>query len=279
MKALKILAIALIMPLGIQANQKISLKDAVDKKMVSAKITGTGYTTTNFSSHYGECMKFEVTNLSSTPIDVFIETGRFLIPENDSVQAMMITKEMFISLNSKASRIFIANAMCTQKPNLSPNSKRKFKIGEMATGKLLQLAKLIEKYNYQDPVAQSAVWVITNKTSFTNIYTSDSVKVKILRDFLTDKPSTNNSLFKESSNVFIEGKFAWTMEKSAMVSIVVLNEYGNEIAKIMSNTKYEKGKQNYSFKYSGCLLEPAKTYKVRLKIQDYTVDELACTSE
>lgn len=276
MKILKIFLIVLLIPTGIYANQKMLLKDAVDKKLVSAKISGTGYSGSSISAHYGECMKFEITNLSSTPLDLVLEAGRFLIPENDSVQAMMLTKEMFISLKAKGNQVVIANAMCSEKPKRSPNSKRKFSFGTIATGKLLQLAKLIEKYNYQDNTGQAAVWVITNNAPISSLYSSDSIKLRILKNFLLDKSSSNNTYFKESTEVSIEGKFAWTMDKNALVKVVVLNDSGNEIATIMNDTKFEKGKQVYNFKYSGCLLESGKTYKVRLKIQDFTVDELAC---
>jgi hypothetical protein len=278
MKTLKIILFVFTIFFSIDslANEKISLSDAITNKYVTAKITGAGYINASASSHYGECIKIELINLSYTSYDIVLETGRKLVPVVDSVQTMMITKEMMISLLPKGTKTVFAYAMCTEKTDKSPNPKRKFKVGEMAEGKLLQLAKLIEKYDYQDNTAQQAVWVITNNSSLVNITSSDSMKVKILKGFLSEQPSTN---FKNASGGTIEGKFTWNMDKLGTISIVVLNESGFEIGEIFSNKKYDKGAQSCNFKYTGCMIEPNKVYKVRLKIQDYTVDELACTSE
>lgn len=278
MKTTKIILVifAILFSLNSIANEKISLSDAITKKYVTAKITGVGYSNASVSAHYGECIKIELNNLSYSSFDITLETGRKLVPYVDSVQTMMITKEMMISLLPKGTKTVFAYAMCIEKTDMSPGPKRKFKVGEMAEGKLLQLAKLIEKYNYQDNLAQQAVWVITNNSSITNLTSSDTLKIKTLKGFLSEQSSNN---FKNTSGGTIQGKFTWNMEKLGTISIVVLNESGFEIGEILSNKKYDKGSQTCNFQYTGCLIEPNKVYKVRLKIQDYTVEELACTSE
>lgn len=279
MKTLKNISIivAVFISLSSTAKEKISLFDAVAKKYVTAKITGTGYTSGS-SSHYGECMKIELGNLSYISLEILLETGRKLIPVNDSVQTMIITKEMMITLLPKETKTIFEFAMCIEKPDLPPSPKRKFNVGEMAGGKLLQLTKLIEKHNYQDNTGQQAVWVVSNSLPVSSVSSYDSAKVKVLRSFFTGE-TVSNTYFINSSGATIHGKFTWNMDKQGTVSIVVLNDSGFEIGEILCKKKYDKGSQTYNFQYTGCLIEPNKVYKVRLKIQDYTIEELACISE
>ncbi len=269
------------------ANNTISLKTACDNKLVKLYIHGR-------SSHYGECMEMDITNLTNYPLNIKLETGKKLNCKNDTTyQNMMVTRELMIALNGKENKTYESFAMCTQKSHSSPDNDTYYKIGNMAEGYLLQLAQIIEKHNYQDNAAQKAVWIVIEKGDSNNLFlgTSDPEENIALKRFIAlakaDKPIWDELLFCKQGKVLfytkaeycISGEIRWNMPKTGYASLAVFDEAGNYITDVFIKKEYEEGNRHCNFKVTSCLIKPDKKYIVKLKIEERTIEELACVGK
>ena len=275
------------------ASDPVSLKDAFDKKFISITISGTEFDlgTPLSKRYYGECISMKVVNLTNNILNLKIENGRKLICDYDSIQNMIITKQLSFALNGKETATYKTFAMCIEKENDAPDSRSTFQLGEMANGYLLQLTQLLEKNNYQDHAGQSAVWAITDHVDTIAIYSSDNSEKSILRKFIgkfqvatAEKkivpvydPSRTTYIEKNEYN--ISGKIDWTMKSGGFASLIVYDEQGNLVSTIFDKRKFDEGDQSYDFKVVSCLIKNGKKYLVRLKIKDVTQEEIICTAQ
>jgi len=265
----------------------ISLKTACDKKLIKLKINGT-------SSNYGDCMDMNITNLTNSPISVKLETGRKLICVNDTTrQNMMITKELIVNLKSKENKTYKSFAMCIQKTRSTPNKEASFKIGNLSDGYLLLIAKFIEKYNYQDNIAQKAVWAVIEKSDSNNLYsyTSNTQETEAFKRFVTfakaGKPIWFDALFSNQEynsintkpEYYISGVISWEMPETGVATMKVYDETGNYITDVFVNKEYKEGIRYCDFKVVNCLIKPNQKYFVKLIIKEKTLKELACLSK
>lgn len=290
-KLLFIFASILICHHSLYSGNTISLKDAQYNKQVEIVIRGLSNNTGKWECglHFGECIEFEVKNLTNTPLEIKVEIGRKLICDYDSVQNMMLTRDLIFALKAKEQAKHKAYAMCIEQHDASPTSKSTFHLGEIAENNLLELVKTIDKNNYQNSGGQSAVWTIVNNSDTSNIYGNIEEK-RFLRKYVSslrgDKPKnielpvqSEQTIFIESQEYNISGKIEWNMNKKGAASLFVYDEQGNYITSLFTGRKFGVGEQTYDFKLVSCLLEPSTKYLVRLKVDDLTQKELVLKTE
>jgi len=270
----------------------ISVKSAYEKKLIKLEIKGAAKKEgeTFISGHYGKCLEINITNLTNSPLNLTLETGRKLICDNDSTQDMLVTQSLIFVLNGKSSDNQKIYAMCIAKNKISPSGKSKFKIGNMAENYLLQLALLIEKYAYQDCAGQNAIWALIAKHDSSDIWCTDNyIERTALRRFVTYANAGNfiheSMLFNkavvpiiEQSECYITGEIRWEMQTKGFVTLSVYDEKENFISDIFVQKEYNGGNRYCNFKVVSCLIKPYEKYIVRLKIKNETVKELACVA-
>jgi hypothetical protein len=275
---------------NLYAGNTILLKDAQTNKQVELVIHGVNNETGFFPSgkHYGECLEFEVKNLTNSPLEIQVETGRKLICENDSIQNMMMTRALVIALSPNGNVTYKAYAMCIEEHDRSPNSKSTFHLGDMAEGHLLELAKALDEHNYQSAGGQSAVWTVVERKDTSSIWALNTDEKRFLRKYVSslrgeippeNETSTVILIYKETPEYSISGSIQWDMKKKGPADLIVYDEQGNYITVIFNERKFESGKQESNFKVISCLLKPDKKYLVRLKVNDLTQEELIVQSE
>ncbi len=297
MKTLKFITVLLLLSALSSAvslaKSTMSLKDASDKQLVSVKIHGTKSNagTPTSSNHFGDCITVEVQNLTSDPLSLEIETGRKLTCHFDSIQNMMFTQYHLIALAGKQTTTYKAYAMCINEHKIGPDENSTYNIGDMAEGKLLQLALLIEKNKFQDNTGQNAVWVFTDNNDSTSIFSSNTKEFKALRAFVSSAKSkttiksitpvnkTDETVFIQRKEYKIAGVIQWNMKTQGYASLIVYDEQGNFITNIFDKRKFAAGDQSYDFNVVSCRIEPGQKYLVRLKIKDLTQEQLVCLSK
>lgn len=166
----------------------ISLQDAISKKLISVTIGAND----SESSYYGDCIKLSIKNKSTKELKIELLAGMFLMPEDSSIQRMMVAEQMIFALNASADKEVTINAFCTQMHNSSPSESTIFKVGKMAKGHLLGLAKLISKHKFFSKAGQNAIWCITDGQELYNINSNNESETKILREFVSK--ATNQAL-------------------------------------------------------------------------------------
>lgn len=279
-----------MIPIVLHAGNTILLKDAESTKQVELIIRGISKDVGKLATgtHFGKCIEFEVKNLTNSFLEIKVELGRKLICDYDSIQNMMLTRDLIFVLNARECAKYRTYAMCIEQHDYSPNDKSTFHLGEMAETYLLELAKTLDKYNYQNSCGQSAVWTIINNSDTSSIYSSNPEERKFLRKYVSSLRGDNikkidnipeQTIFIESKEYNISGSIEWNMKKKGPTSLIVYDEQGNYITSIFIDRKFDIGEHTYNFQLVSCLLDPDTKYLVRLKVNDLTQKELVLNTE
>lgn len=298
MKTYKYVAITMFCTLAFNLNlfagDTLTLKEALKKKMISVVVHGTrkGPRAMLSHSYYGKCMQLEVKNLTDSTLNLKLETGRTLNCDKETVQNMMITKDLIFTLKGKKSGTYKAYAMCVQEHKSSPDSHDTYQIGELADNNLLQFAKIIEKYNFQDNAGQNAVWVFTDNNDTTAIYGTNLDEARILKKYVKKyKYSSAKLKVTESTEMLgepkivsdkgptITGNMIWEMTKGGNATLQVFDSDDKLVVTLFEKQYFSKGEQTHFVTVSGTNIEKGKKYYIRLKVKGEIQEELICTAE
>jgi hypothetical protein len=151
----------------------------------------------------------------------------------------------------------------------SPGTNTVFYLGQLATGHLLELARLLSINKIFDYAAQNAIWCITNDNDLASIHSDNNEHTRILREFVSK--ATGKKLYQE---VVINTKL--TTEVLEKDTIIISNREGGELTLEFLNEdneavfsffkdKYYKPSTRHTIRYSityGGL--PAGKYFIRL---------------
>lgn len=166
--------------------QVISMKTAIQRNMLEIRISGS-YDPRQYYEvadkdgvHYGKCMDAILKSRLDNTVLIKLESGTLLIPDDDSVQKMLVTKDILFPLFPN--RIYRTRfyAMCSQMHLKSPFFITTFKVGDFADTSLVKLAKYIDSTYNQNMVAQHAVWAFTDKATTEDLikYGGDSNSIR-----------------------------------------------------------------------------------------------------
>jgi hypothetical protein len=282
MKRIILLILPFILFSAASFGDTITLSQAVKLKMISVAISGAPIdenTNSYTPSYTGECIQISVENLTDKDIKVFLEAGQFMNPTDTATQRMIITREQMIAVQKKQTKISKAFAMCSQLMNHAPKTDTKFNLGKKAEGKLLELAQLISKNNFQSNAAQSAIWAMTDNDNIYNIYSDNKEETKILRSFvkeakgLTNVDVEGNAPFKldeEAEGTYVkyakgklDGSFEFELKKDTPLNLTLYNEEGTAIRKTLQNYTFKAGQNTltYEFTYNNI---PVGNYRLKL---------------
>ena len=158
MKRVPLFALFLV-ALGANAETSYKLSEAVQKKLVSVNLHGAKADTSfkgEYSSHYGPCMALEVLSISGENLNLNLEYGYRLVPDDSSLQTMIVTQTLIVKLPPKQKKNFRVYAMCTEAHDGGPSPDARFVLRNRASGNLLGLTELLNRKKYQGDAAQNA---------------------------------------------------------------------------------------------------------------------------
>jgi len=244
----------------------ITLNQALQSKMINLSITGADKPDDNTykSSYTGDCIEMSIENISGKTIKVFLDAGRFLQPEDTSLQRMMVTKEQMITLEKSNNKKVKVYAMCTQMLHGAPSPTTAFLIGSKAKGKLLELAQVISKNNFQDNAAQSAIWALTDNSDLYDIYCDNVDEMLSLKNFvkkakgITESSDQNKNkafdLDKEAAGTFVKygngkitGSFEFELKADTPLSLILYNDKGEVTHKCVENLTFYAGQNTLTY--------------------------------
>ncbi len=149
------------------AQEKLDLKVALEQGKVKAVFrgndTGEKSELLNYGLYLGECIVASLKNMTKEPIIVVISPGFLLVPENDSVQTMVVTAEKEIFLGPLQVVHEKVSAMCTEIDDRAPLSKDKLTLHKNPNPGLRRLAREIDQKNGNNFTGQLAVWGYMNQ--------------------------------------------------------------------------------------------------------------------
>lgn len=266
--------------------QRVHLKDAIERGLISARITG------NELGHTGKCASVQIQNLSGSPVTIFLEAGRILNSKGewDTAQDLLLTETQEIIVQAYQTKQTRLYAMCSQASKGSPSQDVEYEIQNLANKDLLLLAELIEKNKYQTYIGQEAVWCLTDnkdvfgilsygETEETSVLSQYVAKVKnidlvkekekrkseeamritnppirhtktIIRRTIIHRDTLTRKLPEDKPIKLKEIKVVVShrFQQPAIVRIAIFDEKGKEIAQVFKSEDAVMG--NFNFKYT-----------------------------
>lgn len=276
MKA-KLFALFLLCSAIGKAELTYKLNEAIQKKLVQVNFTGAKPDTSfhgEYSSHYGPCMSLSITSSSNDALTLNMEYGYALVPEDSSLQTMLVTQTLIVKLQPKQKKRYAVYAMCTEATNGSPSSDENFVMGKRASGNLLGLAELINRKKYQGNASQDAVWCLTDNHSMKSIYSDDTTMMYDLRRFIAKaKNLPLSSIYDIAENFEIQprqptytvtttysGTLSYNVLRSSKVMIALFDE-DNHMKKVYVNNETQReGQYTYNYEISSSEMGNKKYY-------------------
>lgn len=250
----------------------ISIEDATKKGFIKLIIKSKGGFT-------GTIIEMKIQNVSNQQLQLQLETGRRLDSKTETQQDILVTQpqELFLAVNQNKS--FNVNGMCCQAHNSAPTKNAIYSIGKMADSNLVKLANYInENKLYENYSAQQAVWTVSDNNSIASIYGGTEKEVDALRNYIskiTGRPIPKYDItFQQESDrsvlgraTKIEGKFDYTLNSNAHVTIAIYDASGKLVQLLFENIAHKNGDYKLYYTFRTRQLEQG-IYYARMKVDN-----------
>jgi hypothetical protein len=197
---------------------------------------------------------------------LLVEAGRFMMPDDSTLQRMMVTHQELITLNKSQSVTKELYAMCSEMHDGAPRVETTFSVGKKAEGNLLALAKYISDNDYQSMAAQSAIWCLTDNNDPGDIYSENTVQMKNLRDFVfktTGKKVSSSGQYMKYEKGKVSGQLEFELKQDKVMSMNLYDESGKLIRSSFKNFNYPWGINTISYEFEYFNI-PAGNYYLKL---------------
>lgn len=170
-----LLSIALC--LNLQSKTQVSIKQAFDKRYITAKAVCNG----------GLELNYTISNLLHDSLIVVIPPGwRFNSDagKND-YQDILVTRQELLVLKANEKKKFLIKGFCCEATKSGPVSGAPYTLGNMADSSLTLLARYLHQHPIDENTQQNAVWAISDKEETANIAAPNDSLASLLRNFVS----------------------------------------------------------------------------------------------
>ena len=251
------------------ADKAISIGEATKKGWVKLLVKGKG-------GYTGDVISLKIKNLKDEVVKLTVEAGRRLDSQDSMQQDILVNKEAIFTLLPKQERTFDISGMCCQAHHASPSKDEVFSIGKMADSNLIKIACFIDRNKWWDNyIAQSAVWVISDNERMENIGGNDSVskKLQVFVSKLTGKPIPIYKIdYEPDTSVAFSGKpgkisgtFEYDIYDYGLVAFGIYDEQGHAVKVFFNGVPKNAGHHTCNYSFETSYLPPGNYY-ARLRL-------------
>lgn len=276
MKPILLLLLFVLFAFGAHTETAYKLSEAVQKKLVHINMSGAKPDTafhSASSSHHGPCMAMDLSNASNENLNLSLEYGYKLVPDDSSLQTMIVTQTLIVKLTPKQKKNYRIYAMCTEAHDGAPSGDAKFVLRNRATGYLLGLTELLNRKKYQTDAAQNAVWCFTNDYALSSIYSDDTVMMYGLRRFVAKAKGILNSQIYEATSAesysapqrsittrtVYSGSLSYSFSRTSKILVALFDE-DNHMKKVYVNETQREGEYAYNYQIGSDEMDKKKHY-------------------
>jgi hypothetical protein len=176
MKVIPFLFAAMLPGISEANVHSMNISDAIKNKVV--KVNGV-----NFNGSYtGRSVKLTVANLKRDSLDLTIDLGVILKPDDTSYQPMVLAGEENLALGPNEKGVVDVIVFCGNGPRHCPKKDLHYTFLKKGSHELISVLRYINNHKLFDFLGQRAVWAITNYHSLTDIYDPerDSLAKKLI---------------------------------------------------------------------------------------------------
>lgn len=255
---------------------KVSLKQAFDKKMITAKSICAG----------GLALNYSVTNLLKDSLMVIISAGwRFNSDAGKmDYQDILITKDQILVLNAHQTKIFEIKGFCCEATKGGPQKGAKYTLGKLADSNLVSLARYLKANPIDENSQQYSVWAISDKKETSSITNNNDSLASLLRSFVSKikgEPIPWYTLLKkatitQSGAVYdiplrFKANIKYVVPKTCYSYCYIIDSNGNKVSEIFGQW-LQPEKTEYFANFNVIGLQKGK-YKLVLKNENNSLFE------
>lgn len=232
----------------------ISLREAIDKKMISVDATSLG-------GYSGECVQLDVVNTSGKKINVVIPSGGVFHPADEGMQDIFVVTDQVLALQKGQKLPFKVKGYCCQASDRSPSGGIGFSFEQSSNPALLELAKFMNGKTFSDGVSQEAVWCVSDGNSVSGIYNEEGSPTNDLRKEVCRITKQKDVWFSKRSNhtiaedgfinsdpVSVEGMIEFRTEAPMDITALIKSGNGSNDYKLPGSMHVPRaGKFAYDF--------------------------------
>jgi hypothetical protein len=235
---------------NVSAKTKVSLKQAFEKKLISAKSICAGGLELNYS----------ITNLIKDSLCITIPAGwRFNSDagKND-YQDILITHDEILVLRSKEVKTFDIKGFCCEATKGGPQKGAKYTLGKMADNSLVALAQYLKDHPVDQNTQQYSVWAISDNKETANITSGNDSIATLVRSFVANvkgEPQPWYTLLKKSNvsqtgaiydfPIRFKANITYSVAKTCYSYCYIIDEKGNTVSEIFGKWLQP---ENYDYK-------------------------------
>ncbi len=252
---------------------KIGLSEALKTRMVVMEAVNTA------GAYKGKTTKITLTNNTANPLQVKIELGTILRPDDSFYQPMVLSGEELIVLQPMKKNEADVYTFCGNSPRSCPSRGSHYSYMGMGSNALIELLRFVKSHALYDYLGQDAVWVITNNHSIANIYDADrEALTKQLIDLLckvTGRPKPDyyalvNHIEVPDQPAYVPkplkiiANFEILLDTPKTLTLGVYDEQGKMIQPVFENQEFKRAGHRFGVEFESADV-PSGNYHIMLK--------------
>lgn len=164
---LVIFFMALLPGFAFATSIKTDLSDAIKDKTIKLDAV-------NVAGRYiGKTTKLVLTNTTKSVLQVKINLGVILSPDDSDYQPMVLAgEELLVVMPGKTGEVEV-ETFCGNSPRNCPKKDLHYTFSRVASDTLIKILRFVKTYSLYDFLGQHGVWAFTNDRNLSGVYESD----------------------------------------------------------------------------------------------------------
>lgn len=280
--------IALLLPLVLQASKRtMNMTDAIKGHFVKM-------TAVNFKGGFtGTSVRLSVANLKKDSLDLTVDLGIILKPEDSSYQPMVLAGEENLVLEPNQKGSVDVEVFCGNSPLHCPKKDLRYTYWKKGSSELISVLTYIHNHRLYDYLGQSAVWTITNMHNAGAVYdqSRDSLSKKLIDTICAVTHRAKPDYYTITVQNEVPGQTAYTaktmkivaqfdvlLKGSAILTLGVFDEREHMIEAIFERKRFEKGMHQVEANFNAEAYGAGK-FKIRLMDSERVLQEKKVVAE
>lgn len=242
----------------------------------------------NYEGRYvGKTTRLMLTNNNNSPIQVKVNVGMILRPDDTTYQPMVLAGEELLVVAPHQTGQVEVMTFCGNSPRSCPAEGLHYAFSRIGDDTLVKVLKYLKTNGLLDHLGQSAVWVVTNGHSPRGVYdVNRDAESKKLVDFLCAATGRNTPDYYTVTQInetpsqpayvpkplMIVAKFEIMLDAPKTMTLGVYDDRGNLIQKVFENQEFGKTGHRFRVEFESADV-PAGKYYIRLKEYDQVLQE------
>jgi hypothetical protein len=232
----------------------ISIEELVKEHKLSLAVVGEG-------GHQGDCLQFELKNLTQDTLRVLIEQGRHFVSEDSSLQDILLIKNYEFLFPPLAKLVKVGYGFCCEASMRSPYAKALFNVGFMSPKEWKPVLEILSNNSFDPSTVQSAVWVLSDNHAISSVHDDKNEHIQSLREALAkvkklELPWYNISYEQDTAMLFtgrykrLWGSIDYQLKHNSFVYINIRSIDGIFVMNLVEDMPQPPGEYTYKWDIS-----------------------------